>query len=583
MDYQAAYEYWKQHVETPSERAELESIASDQGQIADRFSLPLAFGTAGMRGTIGMGTFRMNVYTVRRATKGLAAWICSLGEEACRKGVLISYDTRRMSYEFALTAARVLGAAGVRAYLFENVRPVPFCSFAIGHLGTTAGIMITASHNPKEYNGYKVYGSDGAQMSPEHTADVVKSIEQFDYFGIPLEPIKVNDRSEIMGLDGVAISEHITVVGKEIDEAYFARIEQLSLSPEAVARQGKNLRIVYTPIHGTGAIPVTTILSRMHIPFDVVPEQAKPDTEFSTVKVPNPEQPEALSMGVALADKLGSDVVIGTDPDADRMGVAVRNPQGEFVLLNGNQIGALLMDYILLRHTERGDLPANAAVVKTIVTTSLAKAVAASYGVECMDVLTGFKFIGEKINTWAVTHEHTFMFGYEESYGYLAGTHAKDKDAVVSAMLFAEMVCYHKDKGVSIYERLQQLFAKHGYYVEKSQSTVFPGLDGMKDMADKMAALEAATIPELAGVKVLFTDNYNARIRRYADGREEPITLPKSQVMYYALETGDWVCARPSGTEPKLKVYVSAKGESREAAEDKATVLIAALSKIFLG
>ncbi len=580
MDYIAAYEYWKQHV-SPSERAELEGI--DDAEIADRFSLPLAFGTAGMRGTIGMGTFRMNVYTVARATKGLANWIETLGEDAKQAGVLISYDTRRMSYEFALTAARVLGAAGVRAFLFENVRPVPFCSFAVGYLKAIAGIMITASHNPKEYNGYKVYGADGAQMSPEHTAKVVEFIEGLDYFGIPQEEINVSSRQEVMGLDNVPISEHITVVGKQIDEAYFARIEKLSLSPEAVARQGKNLRIVYTPIHGTGAIPVTTILSRMHIPFDVVPEQAKPDTEFSTVKVPNPEQPEALSMGVALANELGSDVVIGTDPDADRMGVAVRDDKGEFTLLNGNQIGALLMDYILLRHTERGDLPSNAAVVKTIVTTSLAKAIAASYGVECMDVLTGFKFIGEKINTWAVTHEHTFMFGYEESYGYLSGTHAKDKDAVVSAMLFAEMVCYYKDQGVSVYQRLQQLFAKHGYYVEKSQSTVFPGLSGMKDMADKMAKLEATTIDSLAGIEVAYTDNYNARIRRYADGREEPITLPKSQVMYYALSSGDWVCARPSGTEPKLKVYVSAKGDSKDAANAKAEVLIQALSKIFLG
>ena len=580
MDYIAAYEYWKQHV-SPSERAELEGI--DDAEIADRFSLPLAFGTAGMRGTIGMGTFRMNVYTVARATKGLANWIETLGEDAKQAGVLISYDTRRMSYEFALTAARVLGTAGVRAFLFENVRPVPFCSFAVGYLKAIAGIMITASHNPKEYNGYKVYGADGAQMSPEHTAKVVEFIEGLDYFGIPQEEINVSSRQEVMGLDNVPISEHITVVGKQIDEAYFARIEKLSLSPEAVARQGKNLRIVYTPIHGTGAIPVTTILSRMHIPFDVVPEQAKPDTEFSTVKVPNPEQPEALSMGVALANELGSDVVIGTDPDADRMGVAVRDDKGEFTLLNGNQIGALLMDYILLRHTERGDLPVNAAVVKTIVTTSLAKAIAASYGVECLDVLTGFKFIGEKINTWAVTHEHTFMFGYEESYGYLSGTHAKDKDAVVSAMLFAEMVCYYKDQGVSVYQRLQQLFAKHGYYVEKSQSTVFPGLSGMKDMADKMAKLEATTIDSLAGIEVAYTDNYNARIRRYADGREEPITLPKSQVMYYALSSGDWVCARPSGTEPKLKVYVSAKGDSKDAANAKAEVLIQALSKIFLG
>ena len=582
MSYQETYARWLDKV-TPQEKEELLAIRGDEKELADRFTLPLAFGTAGMRGTIGMGTFRMNLYTVRRATLGLTAFISELGEDAKRKGVLISYDTRRMSYDFALAAARVLGAGGVKVYLFENVRPVPLCSFAIGYLGTTAGIMITASHNPKEYNGYKVYGSDGAQMSPEHTARVVSYIDKADYFDIAEEPITVASREEVKGLDNQAISEHITVIGATVDEAYYRTIERLSLSPEAVAKQGKSLRIVYTPIHGTGYIPVTTILTRMHIPFDIVEEQAMPDTEFSTVKVPNPEQPDALALGVKLADKLGSDVVIGTDPDADRMGVAVRNDEGAFVLLNGNQIGSLLMDYILLRHSERGTLPANAAVVKTIVTTSLGKSIAESYGVTCYDVLTGFKFIGEKINEWAVSGEHTFMFGYEESYGYLSGTHAKDKDAVVSAMLFAEMVCYYKDKGVSIYQRLMALFAQHGYYTEKSESTMFPGLDGMAVMAEKMDALEAMRIESLAGYDVAYTDNYNARVRTYADGTQKPITLPRSKVMYYALTSGDWVCARPSGTEPKLKVYVSAKGDSKEAADSKAAVLIAALKEKFLG
>ncbi len=581
MSYMDTYRRWLDGVDG-QDKAELEALAHDDKELADRFTLPLAFGTAGMRGTIGMGTFRMNLYTVRRATKGLASFITELGADAMRKGVLISYDTRRMSYEFALASARVLGAMGVNVYLFENVRPVPLCSFGIGYLGTTAGIMITASHNPKEYNGYKVYGADGAQMSPEHTAKVVGYIDQMDYFGIEEEAVSVHSRAEVIGLDNVQISDHITVIGAAVDEAYYRCIERLSLSAEAVAKQGKSLRIVYTPIHGTGYVPVTTMFNRMHIPYDVVPEQAMPDTEFSTVKVPNPEQPDALSMGIALADRLGSDVVIGTDPDADRMGVAVRNDRGQFVLLNGNQIGALLMDYVLLRHTERGTLPANAAVVKTIVTTSLAKSIAQSYGVTCFDVLTGFKFIGEKINEWAVSKQYTFMFGYEESYGYLAGTHAKDKDAVVSAMLFAEMVCYYKDKGVSIYQRLQALFAKHGYYTEQSESTMFPGLEGMAVMAQKMDALEHMQIDELAGYDVAYCDNYNARLRTYADGSTRPITLPKSKVMYYALTTGDWVCARPSGTEPKLKVYVSAKGESKAAADQKAKTLIAALKAKFL-
>lgn len=581
MDYKQTYDRWLAKVDK-QDRAELVAIADNEAEKADRFSLPLAFGTAGMRGTLGVGTYRMNLYTVRRATRGLAAFIDSLGDEAKQRGVLISYDTRRMSYEFALAAARVLGANGIQVYLFENVRPVPLCSFAIGHLHTTAGIMITASHNPKEYNGYKVYGDDGAQMSPEHTARVVEAIDRYDYFDIEEEAITVQDRNQIKGLDGQAISPHITVIGRTVDEAYYDTIAKLSLSPDAVQREGGSLRIVYTPIHGTGYVPVTTILSRMHIPFDVVPQQANPDPDFSTVKVPNPEQPDALAMGIELADKLHSDVVIGTDPDADRMGVAVRDDSGRFVLLNGNQIGAMLMDYILRRHTEKGDLPANAAVVKTIVTTSLAERIAQSYGVRCFNVLTGFKFIGEKINSWAVSGEHTFMFGYEESYGYLSGTHAKDKDAVVSAMLFAEMVCYYKSLGLSIYDRLQQLYAQHGYFVEKSRATVFPGLDGMATMAAKMDNLEHMDVKQLAGIDVRYTDNYHARTRTYADGTTQSITLPRSQVMYYALESGDWVCARPSGTEPKLKIYVSAAADNKEAASAKADALMDALAHIFL-
>ncbi len=576
MSYIDIYNQWLVSV-SPEEKQELTSIKDNDNEIKERFTLPLAFGTAGMRGVIGLGTFRMNEYTVKRATLGLAQYIKDLGCEAMARGVVISYDTRFKSYEFALAAAKVLADNCINVYFYEDVRPVPLCSFAIGYLKAIAGIMITASHNPKEYNGYKVYGEDGAQMSPEATAVVVKYIEGYGYFGIKEAALTVETRGEIQRLDNVKINPYITVIGASVNEAYYRALEKLSLSPEAVAGQGANLKIVYTPIHGTGYLPVTEMLSRMKIPFNIVKEQAEPDGAFPTVKVPNPEMPDALTLGIKLADQLNSDVVIGTDPDADRMGVAVRNPQGQFVLLNGNQIGALLMDYILRRHVERGDLPANAAVVKTIVTTSLAKKIADSYGVACFDVLTGFKFIGEKINTWKETGEHTFMFGYEESYGYLCGTHAKDKDAVVSAMLFAEMVCYYKSVNLSIYQRLQQLFEKHGYYTEKSISVTFGGLDGMKLMADKMTALGAMTITALDGVKVERTDNYNTRISTYANGVTQPITLPQSNVMYYLLSTGDWVCARPSGTEPKLKFYVSACAPSSDAAVAKADALLEAL------
>lgn len=578
MSYMQEYQRWLENVEA-NDKQELQGIESQENEIAERFSMPLAFGTAGMRGIIGIGTYRMNVYTVKRATLGLAKFILSLGEDACKRGVVISYDTRIMSFEFALSSARVLANHKINVYLYENVRPVPLCSFAVGHLGTIAGIMITASHNPKEYNGYKVYGADGAQMSPENTAKVVEYISACDYFGIDEAEISAKTREDIMGKDGEFINPFIKIIGKSVDEAYYSEISKLSLSPDAVKAQGSKLKIVYTPIHGTGYIPVTTMLSRMGIPFNLVEEQKSPDGNFPTVKLPNPENPEALSMGTRLADEIGADVVIGTDPDADRMGVAIRNNEGEFILLNGNQIGALLADYILLRHTEMGNLPKNSAIVKTIVTTSLAKKVAESYGATCIDVLTGFKFIGEKINDWAVSNEHTFMFGYEESYGYLAGTHAKDKDAVVSATLFAEMVCYYKNKGVSLFNRLQDLFKKHGYYVEKSSSTTFPGLDGMRVMKEKMDNLGRMTITDFAGFEVDFTMNLNTGLKTFSDGKTESVNLPKSNVYYYGLKSGDWVCARPSGTEPKLKVYVSACGKSFDEADAKADVLIKALQE----
>ena len=578
MDFNQEYLRWFNAI-SAQDKLELSAIQNDEKEKAERFSMPLAFGTAGMRGIIGIGTYRMNVYTVKRATLGLAKFLQDLGANECKKGVVISYDTRIMSYEFALAAARVLSNNKINVYMFENVRPVPFCSFAVGHLKAAAGIMITASHNPKEYNGYKVYGADGAQMSPENTKKVVEYIEACDYFGIEEDDITIKERQEIMSLDGEKISDYITIIGKSVDEAYYSTISALMLSKEAVKNQNKSLRIVYTPIHGTGYIPVTTMLTRMGIPYDLVEEQKSPDGNFPTVTLPNPENPDALALGIRLANNIGADVVIGTDPDADRMGVAIRNNDGDFVLLTGNQTGALLADYILRRHTEIGDLPKNAAIVKTIVTTSLAKKIAESYGAACFDVLTGFKFIGEKINTWAVNHEHTFMFGYEESYGYLAGTHAKDKDAIVSATLFAEMVCYYKDIGVSLYNRLQELYKAHGYYVEKSKATTFPGLDGMRIMAEKMDNLGKTKIDKFQNFEVDYTMNLNNSTKSYSDGRVEKVDLPKSNVYYYALKSGDWVCARPSGTEPKLKVYVSCMGKDLAEAENKATILIKALQE----
>ena len=579
MNYQENYNYWKNNVEEKY-LAEMVAIGGDEKEMKERFTLPLAFGTAGMRGTIGMGISNMNVYTVARASLGLAKYILSLGKKQAERGVIVSYDTRRMSFEFALTTARVLAKNGINVRLFENVRPVPMCSFAVRHLGCIAGVMITASHNPKEYNGYKVYGDDGAQMSPEATKKVVEYIDQADYFGIELQDVKSTSHDDIMGKDNYELGENITVVGMCVDNAYYDTIEKLGLSPDSVKRVGKDIKIVYSPIHGSGWIPVTTILARMGIEVNVVEEQKYPDTEFRTVSVPNPEQSEALSMGIKLADKLGSDIVIGTDPDCDRMGVAVRDDQGKFVLLNGNQIGAMLMNYILSRREEEGTMPSNPAVVKTIVTTSLADRIARSYGVRVYDVLTGFKFIGEKIKEWESSGESTFLFGYEESYGYLSGTHARDKDAVVASMLFAEMVCYYTDKGVKVYDKLQELFGKFGYFVENSKSIFFKGLDGMQNMADIMTKFRQSQLKEIAGVKVVSKTDLNISKKYNSDGTVDDVDLPKTNVVKWDLGNDEWACVRPSGTEPKLKIYVSTNAGDKQTAAEKNLKIMTAISEM---
>ena len=579
MNYQENYNYWKNNVEE-AYQDEMQFIGGDEKEMKERFTLPLAFGTAGMRGTIGMGISNMNVYTVARASLGLAKYILSLGKKQAEMGVIVSYDTRRMSFEFALTTARVLAKNGIKVRLFENVRPVPMCSFAVRHLGCIAGVMITASHNPKEYNGYKVYGDDGAQMSPEATKKVVEYIDQADYFGIELQEVKTTCHDDIKGKDNYELGKNITVVGMGVDNAYYDTIEKLGLSADSVKAVGKDIKIVYSPIHGSGWIPVTTILARMGIEVNVVEEQKYPDTEFRTVSVPNPEQSEALSMGIKLADKLGSDIVIGTDPDCDRMGVAVRDDQGKFVLLNGNQIGAMLMNYILSRRKEEATMPSNPAVVKTIVTTSLADRIARSYGVRVYDVLTGFKFIGEKIKEWESSGESTFLFGYEESYGYLSGTHARDKDAVVASMLFAEMVCYYTDKGVKVYDKLIELFEKYGYFVENSKSIFFKGLDGMQKMADIMTRFRQSELKEIAGSKVVSKTDLNVGKKYNCDGTIDDVDLPKTNVVKWDLGNDEWACVRPSGTEPKLKIYVSTNAGDKQTASEKNQKIMTAISEM---
>ena len=569
------FDVWYNSV-SEAERQELDAIKNNPEEINDRFAAPLAFGTAGMRGVVGLGTYRMNVYTVARATAGLAAFINSVGKDKAERGVVISYDTRRFSLEFAKKAAEVLSAAGIKAHLFDNVHPVPMCSYAIRRLNAFAGIMITASHNPKEYNGYKVYGEDGAQMSPEDTAVVVKYINAIeDYFSVKCDNLVFPET--INGLDNVKINDFVTIIGKSVDEDYYAEISKLSLSPEAVKKYGKNLKLVYTPIHGSGYIPVTTVLDRLGINVTCVKEQTKVDTEFSTVPIPNPENPQTLKMGIELGNEIGADVVIGTDPDCDRMGLAVRDDTGTFRLLNGNQIGALLLDYIITRLTESGTMPKNPAVVKTIVTTTLADRIAKAANVKVFNVLTGFKFIGEKIKEWEKSGEYTFLFGYEESYGYLRGTHARDKDAVVASMLTAEMVCYYESVGKGLYKRLIELFDKFGYYREEVASIAYKGVTAMSDMSAAMSALRAKTIRSLAGYDVLAVSDYLKGVTVNENGTKEPTNLPESDVLKFILENEQFVCVRPSGTEPKLKIYVLCYDADAEKAKIKAEKLMAAI------
>ena len=578
MDYNQTYSQWLQSDElTKEEKARLTSLSEDEKK--EMFFCPLQFGTAGMRGVLDLGTNRMNVFTVKRATQGLARYVKTLGKEAMNRGVVISYDTRRYSSEFAIRVAKVLAHSGINAYLFNAVHPVPMCSFAIRHLGAIAGVMITASHNPKIYNGYKVYGEDGAQMSPESTDKVVEFIDKTPYFGIKEAQVDLT-ADNIKGLDNVKVHPHITVIGDSVDNAYFDTISKLSLSPEAVEKFGKNVKIVYTPVHGSGYVPVTRILSRMGITVNVVKEQAWPDTEFSTVRVPNPEEADTLRLGVELANKIGSDVVIGTDPDADRMGIAIRNDDGKFVLLNGNQIGVLLANYIFLRKKETSTMPSNGALVKTIVTTELARALATSYGVTTFDVLTGFKFIGEKIKEWEQSGEYTYLFGFEESYGSLVGTHARDKDAVVASMMFAEMVCYFDSVGKRVYDVLQGMYNQFGYYVEKARSIAFGGLDGMQKMADIMTQIRSSSFTEIAGTKVLAQSDFVTRKKTYADGKIEDIELPKTNAFKLHLENGDWICVRPSGTEPKLKFYVATSTPTESASEKKAESYLAYMENL---
>ena len=544
--YKEIYQQWLDSGKlTEKEINELISIKDNQKEIEYRFGKELEFGTAGMRGLIGMGTNMLNVHVVKRATQAVSEFIKSLGKKQMAMGVVISYDTRRMSYEFAYASAIVLASNGIKAYLFSDVHPVPMLSYAVRKLGTVAGIMITASHNPKEYNGYKLYGSDGAQMSPSATKEIVKYIEEIgDVFS---DKILYNEE----------LVKKVKAVGKKLDRAYYKEIKNLCLSKKELKIAGKNLKIVYTPVHGSGYVPVTTILKSIGIKPIVVPEQVAKDTEFSTVAVPNPEHKETLYLAIKQADFKNADVVFGTDPDCDRLGVAIRNDKGEFTALSGNQTGALLLDYILNRLKATNKLTKKGFVCKSFVSTSLAKLIADYYGVELMEVPVGFKFIGEKIKQFDDTGKRQFLFGFEESCGYLRGTHCRDKDAVVASMLFAEMVCYYTYNNVSVYSKLMELYQKFGYVYDTNVSTQYSGITAMDDMNAVVNKLKSLKIDSIGGVEVECTRDYSSATKTLKDGSKVSFETEKVNAVYYELANGGFVCVRPSGTEPKLKVYYS--------------------------
>ncbi len=559
MNYKDIYNIW---LNSPAlsdmDKAELKQLTNET-EIEDRFYRELEFGTAGMRGVLGVGTNRMNIYNVRRATMGVAQYVKSNGVEASNAGVLIGYDTRNFSREFAEETAKVLASQGVKVYLFPIVHSVPEVSFAIRELKCSAGVMITASHNPKEYNGYKVYGPDGGQLPPDAADIVVDTINKCDVF---------NDVTYI-SLDEAKARDLLVIVDKEIDEKFLQTVQTQQLNPDSVKAVADDFKFVYTPFHGTGSRPIQEILKRIGFKnVLVVKEQDTEDGNFPTVKSPNPEDKEGFALAIEMAKKNNVDVIIGTDPDCDRVGIVVRDANGEYQTLTGNQTGALLVEYILRSKQEQGTLPQNGVIIKTIVTTELATAIAKSYNIETMNVLTGFKYIGEKMTEFAKTNSHTYLIGFEESYGYLVGTHARDKDGVVATMLIAEMAAYYKQKGISLYEALENIYKKYGYFVEKTVSFTMPGKDGMEKMAALLSSLRATPPTNVNGMNIIAYTDYKSQIITYENGNTSQLEgLPKADVLKYNLSDGKtYFIVRPSGTEPKIKIYLGTNAASLDEA-----------------
>ena len=569
MSYREQYDFWLQDAYFDEKtKEELRGIAGDEKEIEDRFYKELEFGTGGLRGVIGAGTNRMNIYTVRKATQGLANYIISQGGK--EKGVAIAYDSRRMSPEFADVAALCLAANGIKAYVFDALRPTPELSFALRTLHCISGIVITASHNPPEYNGYKAYWEDGAQVAAPRDKEIIDEVKKVTDYG----QVKTMDKEE-------AIAAGLyQVIGKEIDDAYMVELKKQIIHPEIIQEVADDIKIVYSPFHGTGNVPVRRILSELGFKnVYVVPEQELPDPDFTTLDYPNPEDPKAFTLALELAKEKNADIVLATDPDADRLGIyALDTKSGEYIPFTGNMSGMLIAEYILRERTAANTMPENPALVTTIVTTNMAGAIAREYNVKFIEVLTGFKYIGEQIKLFEQNHNNNYVFGLEESYGCLAGTHARDKDAVVAVMCLCEMAAWCKKNGITVWAQMIRLYEKYGYYKETQYAITLKGIDGSKQIAEMMDKLRSNPPKSFGELEVKEFRDYDRNVtKNLITGEEGPTGLPKSNVLYFDLTNDSWCCARPSGTEPKIKFYMGVKGSSLADAQDKVEKLTEAL------
>lgn len=572
MSWEDNYRLWQAADLTQDLQAELTEMAKDQNQLVEAFTQPMAFGTAGMRGVMQPGINAMNIYTVRQATEGLAQFMDQLEPAKKAAGVAISYDSRYHSQEFAFAAAGVLGAHGIKSFVFDSLRPTPELSFTVRHLKTYAGIMITASHNPKQYNGYKIYGPDGGQMPPEEVDQIVAYIE------------KVKDLFSVKSLTQPQLRDAklLQLIGEDLDQAYLAELATITIRPDLIKKVASELSLVYSPLHGTGKMLYDRVFRTAGLTqVAVVPEQAVLDPEFATTPFPNPEFPQAFELAEQLGKNVKADLLIATDPDADRLGAAVRQPNGDYHLLTGNQIAALMVNYILAAKQAMNQLPADGCIVKSIVSSEFATKVAANYGIETRNVLTGFKYIGEQIEQMETTGQGHFLFGFEESYGYLVKSFVRDKDAMQASVMLAEVAAYYREQGKTMYDGLQELFEKYGYFQERTVSFDFPGLSGQETMANVMAAFREQPVQAVDGVAVTTTEDYLHQTKTLSDGTVTELNLPQADVLKYYLADETWIAVRPSGTEPKIKLYFGVVGKSVEASQAKIDTYQAALAPRF--